>query len=88
MPQQMIKSGTTEISYRDAVREAIRDALRRDDRVFLMGEDVGRYGGCYGVSKGPPGRIRRGTDPRYAPVGIRVYRCRHRCGDGRHAPDR
>ena len=52
MPQQMIKSGTTEISYRDAVREAIRDALRRDDRVFLMGEDVGRYGGCYGVSKG------------------------------------
>ncbi len=41
-----------EISYRDAVREAIRDALRRDDRVFLMGEDVGRYGGCYAVSKG------------------------------------
>jgi 2-oxoisovalerate dehydrogenase E1 component len=42
----------TEISYRDAVREAIRDALRRDERVFLMGEDVGRYGGCYAVSKG------------------------------------
>lgn len=44
--------GTTEITYRDAVREAIRDALRRDPRVFLMGEDVGRYGGCYAVSKG------------------------------------
>lgn len=39
-------------TYREAVREAIRDALRRDDRVFLMGEDVGRYGGCYAVSKG------------------------------------
>jgi pyruvate/2-oxoglutarate/acetoin dehydrogenase E1 component len=52
MPQEMIKPATTEITYRDAMREAIRDAMRRDDRVFLMGEDVGRYGGCYGVSKG------------------------------------
>jgi pyruvate dehydrogenase E1 component beta subunit len=43
---------TTTISYRDAMREAIRDAMLRDDRVFLMGEDVGSYGGCYAVSKG------------------------------------
>ena len=43
---------TVTLTYRDAMREAIRDALRRDDRVFLMGEDVGRYGGCYAVSKG------------------------------------
>jgi pyruvate dehydrogenase E1 component beta subunit len=34
------------------VREALREALRRDDRVFLMGEDVGRYGGCFAVSRG------------------------------------
>jgi len=40
------------LTYREAVREAIRDALRRDDRVFLMGEDVGGYGGCFAVSKG------------------------------------
>lgn len=40
------------ISYRDAVREALRTALRDDPRVFLLGEDVGRYGGCYAVSKG------------------------------------
>jgi pyruvate dehydrogenase E1 component beta subunit len=39
-------------TYREAMREAIRDALRRDDRVFLMGEDVGRYGGCFAVSLG------------------------------------
>ena len=52
MPQQMIQPGTTELTYRDAVREAIRDAMRRDNRVFLMGEDVGHYGGCYAVSKG------------------------------------
>ena len=39
-------------TYREAVRTAIREALLRDERVFLMGEDVGRYGGCYAVSKG------------------------------------
>jgi pyruvate dehydrogenase E1 component beta subunit len=39
-------------TYREAIREAIRAALREDDRVFLMGEDVGCYGGCYRVSKG------------------------------------
>ncbi len=39
-------------SYRDALRAGIDEALAEDDRVFLMGEDVGRYGGCYAVSKG------------------------------------
>jgi pyruvate dehydrogenase E1 component beta subunit len=39
-------------TYREAVRAAIGDALRRDDRVFLMGEDVGLYGGCFAVSLG------------------------------------
>jgi len=42
----------TRTTYRDALREAIREALHADERVFLMGEDVGRYGGCYAVSKG------------------------------------
>jgi len=40
------------ITYRDAVREALRKAMTRDERVFLMGEDVGRYGGAYACSKG------------------------------------
>jgi pyruvate dehydrogenase E1 component beta subunit len=40
------------ITYREAMRQAIREAMLRDPRVFLMGEDVGRYGGCYAVSKG------------------------------------
>jgi pyruvate dehydrogenase E1 component beta subunit len=39
-------------SYREAMREAIRAAMRTDDRVFLMGEDVGAYGGTFGVSLG------------------------------------
>jgi pyruvate dehydrogenase E1 component beta subunit len=51
------------VTYRDAIREAIREAMKRDERVFLMGEDVGRYGGCFAVSKGlleefGPDRIR------------------------------
>ncbi|MBS0554665.1 MAG: alpha-ketoacid dehydrogenase subunit beta, partial [Proteobacteria bacterium] len=40
------------ISYREAMRQALREALANDARVFLMGEDVGRYGGSYAVSKG------------------------------------
>jgi pyruvate dehydrogenase E1 component beta subunit len=39
-------------TYREAVREAMREALKRDERVFLMGEDVGAYGGGFGVSLG------------------------------------
>ena len=46
-PGKMIQT-----TYRDAMKSAIADAMTRDDRVFLMGEDVGRYGGCYAVSKG------------------------------------
>ncbi|MBS1188609.1 MAG: pyruvate dehydrogenase component (beta subunit) oxidoreductase protein [Rhodocyclaceae bacterium] len=39
-------------SYREALRQALHEALSDDPRVFLMGEDVGRYGGAYAVSKG------------------------------------
>jgi pyruvate dehydrogenase E1 component subunit beta len=46
------KANTVRITYREAMRQAIRDAMLRDPRVFLMGEDVGRYGGCFAVSKG------------------------------------
>ena len=40
------------ITYREALRAAMHDALASDPRVFLMGEDVGKYGGSYAVSKG------------------------------------
>jgi pyruvate/2-oxoglutarate/acetoin dehydrogenase E1 component len=40
------------LTYREAVRLALREALQGDSRVFLMGEDVGKYGGCFAVSKG------------------------------------
>lgn len=45
-------SATQNTTYREAVKQAIREAMHKDPRVFLMGEDVGHYGGCYAVSKG------------------------------------
>jgi pyruvate/2-oxoglutarate/acetoin dehydrogenase E1 component len=41
-----------EMSYRDAMRSALRDALASDERVFIMGEDVADYGGTYAVTRG------------------------------------
>ncbi len=40
------------MTYREAARSALREALGSDPRVFLMGEDVGRYGGAFAVSRG------------------------------------
>jgi pyruvate dehydrogenase E1 component beta subunit len=40
------------LTYREAIKQAIREAMQKDERVFLMGEDVGRYGGAFAVSKG------------------------------------
>lgn len=40
------------ITFRDALREALREEMQRDPSVFLMGEDIGRYGGAYAVTKG------------------------------------
>jgi len=41
----------TRTTYREAIRQALREALAADDRVLLVGEDVGRYGGAYACSK-------------------------------------
>ncbi|MCH8190847.1 MAG: alpha-ketoacid dehydrogenase subunit beta [Chloroflexi bacterium] len=41
-----------ELTYREAIRETLREALNNDNRVFLMGEDIGAYGGAYGVTQG------------------------------------
>jgi pyruvate/2-oxoglutarate/acetoin dehydrogenase E1 component len=43
---------TVRMTYREAVKQAIREALNDDPRVFMMGEDIGKYGGCFAVSKG------------------------------------
>ena len=43
-----------EMTMRDALREALREEMIRDERVFIMGEDVGAYGGTYAVTRGLP----------------------------------
>jgi len=47
-----VSAAASRTTYREALRAGLRDALRGDPRAFLLGEDVGRYGGCYAVSKG------------------------------------
>jgi 2-oxoisovalerate dehydrogenase E1 component len=44
--------GTREVSYRDALQEAAREEMQRDPSVYIMGEDVGLYGGAYGATRG------------------------------------
>ncbi|OQP63828.1 pyruvate dehydrogenase [Niastella vici] len=48
----MNSNDTILITYREALKQAVREALHKDEKVFLMGEDVGRYGGAFAVSKG------------------------------------
>lgn len=64
-------------TYRGALRDAHREALLSDDRVFVMGEDVGRYGGTYAVTKGlleefGPERIRDAPLSELGFVGVGV----------------
>jgi len=41
-----------EITYAEAIREALRQEMKLDDKVFVFGEDVGAFGGCFGVTAG------------------------------------
>ena len=40
------------ITYREAVSQALKEALEEDERTFLIGEDIGPYGGAFAVTKG------------------------------------
>src|SRR2546429_3664385 len=41
-----------ELTYLDAIREALAEEMRRDPKVFVLGEDVGAYGGAFGATQG------------------------------------
>ena len=41
-----------ELTYAEALREGLRQAMTADSRVFMIGEDIGVYGGAFGVSAG------------------------------------
>ncbi len=70
-------------AYREALNEAMREEMERDDRVFLMGEEVGHYNGAYKVSQGLLKKFgeKRVIDTPIAEM--RLRRRRHRRGDGR-----
>ena len=64
------------IEFREALREALNEEMRRDETVFLMGEEVAEYNGAYKVSKGMltefgPTRARGSS-----PSSSRTTRCR------------
>src|SRR6266487_5127172 len=66
-----------EVTYREAVRDALTHALRTDERVFLMGEDIGEMGGSMGVTQGlldefGPKRIRNTPISEMAIVGTGI----------------
>jgi len=66
-----------ELSYREAVGEALREALERDERVLVMGQDVGVRGGAFGVTAGlleafGPARVRDAPSSEAALVGVGV----------------
>src|SRR5512144_160885 len=52
MPQLTMNEQTRETTYIDAIREAMSEEMARDERVFLIGEDVGVYGGAFKTSYG------------------------------------
>ena len=78
---------TVETTYREAVKQAIRQAMTKDERVFLMGEDVGAYGGCYAVSKGLMAEFGEDRIEAIEPLGNEIDTAFHglrEAGDGVH----
>lgn len=68
---------TRELTYREALREALRAALSEDDRVIVLGQDVGARGGSYGVTAGllgafGPGRVLDAPSSEAAIVGVAI----------------
>src|SRR5438067_3558650 len=66
-----------ELSYREAVRDALVTAMRRDDDVFVMGEDIAEMGGSMGVTQGMlaefgPDRVRNTPISEMALVGAAI----------------
>ena len=77
-----------EISYVEAIREAIDQELTRDNRVFVMGEDVGKTGGIFACTRGLAKIHGLRSTARYAHLGKRDFRHGCRRGYYRNATDR
>src|SRR5438876_4348140 len=71
------RTSMPELSYREAVRDALSQAMRRDDDVFVMGEDIAEMGGSMGVTQGMlaefgPERVRNTPISEMAIVGAGI----------------
>ena len=78
-------SMTREVTYSQAIREALAEEMRRDESVFIMGEDIGVYGG-FRRHVGFNFRVRPGQSDGHTVVGSGHRRGGHRRGRSRHAP--
>ena len=58
-----------EVTYLEAIRQGLREEMRRDENVFILGEDVGAYGGAFKVTEGFLARVRRAAGHRHADRG-------------------
>ena len=76
------------MTLREALRDAMAEEMRSDERVFVMGEEVAEYQGAYKVTQGLLDEFGAQAGGRYADHRIWLCRPRRRCGDGRPPPDR
>jgi len=76
-----------EITYRQALNEALAEELERDPNVFLMGEEVAEYNGAYKVSQGCSIAFGRQAHHRHADQREWICRTRRRRGHGRPPAD-
>jgi pyruvate dehydrogenase E1 component beta subunit len=72
------------ITYRDALNQALREEMQRDDRVFIMGEEVGIYQGAYKVSKGLLKSAIRDDNPVMVLEGEMLYNAKGEVPDGEY----
>ena len=74
-----------DVTYREALRRALDEELARDERVFLMGEEIGRFEGSYKVTAGLWKKYGPQARARDADLRGGLRRRRHRRGDARPA---
>src|SRR5262249_5271320 len=77
LPRTRSRTSMPEVSYREAVRDALSQAMRQDDSVFIMGEDIAEMGGSMGVTQGMlaefgPERVRNTPISEMAIVGTGI----------------
>jgi pyruvate dehydrogenase E1 component beta subunit len=84
-PIRTIPAGTEMVktTVREALRDAMAEEMRKDPRIFVMGEEVAEYQGAYKVTQGAARGVRRQARDRYADHRIWLCRRRHGRGDGR-----